>query len=348
MTITMTGGALPPAASPVPNPFHIPELAGRSLRPLAPWRYPVHNDYYADVDNTELSFATFAAYLPDPLADLDYRGRMVVVAGQSGSGKTSLIHRCVAEMQRLMTGRGLCAVVDLSSRRPMPVTRDNRTEVASVDEFLNDLAEQVRAHLAVKYEDFRDDDPVIRPAVTTYTRISAQLQRAGGVLAIILPRLEDAVNAPPPNSGAAAYHPVQRYMELRFERIIFFAESLDPEGVRHWHDHISGMGDREDALLLEVGSLDERDGWTFAEDRISRCTHPEVPTVEESTMLDVVSNHSPMSLSRLQDICHSVWENVIIQRPGTSIVTPDDFARYYTDNSTRFRARNPLPRNGKP
>lgn len=328
-----------------PNPFQVPDLPQKSLRPLTPWKYPEHEGYYVKVDNTHQSYEEFERFLATPLEDLERGGRLVVVAGESGCGKTSLIHRCVDYIKREISPSP-CAVVDLSATMDaMEPDNDSRAEPDQVRKYLDRLAHMVMTQLSEEYEDFEEPDAAIRPANSAYVKTSAQLKKLNGVAVIILPPFEDAVTAPG-IAGARSEHPVRHYMNFRHPRMIFFAECLNADAVQHWHDRITSEAAREDALLLRVGPLDTRDGWRFAYGRIKKSEHAGVPTVTEQTMLDVVRDHSPMSLSQLQMLCHTVWDDAI-RTPGTAEVTPDDIRRYYTDRASRFQPRS-LPRNGQP
>lgn len=330
-----------------PNPFEVPDLPQQSLRPLMPWLYREHGAYYVPVDDTQAGYQRFEGFLRKPLQDLTRGGRLVVVTGGSGCGKTSLIHRCVDYVQREINP-AMCAVVDLSTTmEAMGPDADSAAEPEQIRGYLDRLAHMVMTQLAEEHADFEEPGTAVRPANSAYAKTSAQLKKINGVAVIILPPFEDAVVAPQAPGGGPARHPVRHYMNFRHPRMIFFAECLNTDGVTRWHDHISSMAAKEDVLLLRVGPLRRIDRWIFAASRLQQCPHPGVPRVSEETMLEGISDDNPMSLSQLQMLCHTVWDDVR-HRPGTSEVTPEDIRRYYTSQNDNLQPRSPSSRIGQP
>ncbi|GII60304.1 hypothetical protein Skr01_03890 [Sphaerisporangium krabiense] len=93
----------------IENSFGIPELREQLLGdglelenvtdvPLCPWRIRGHHLLRVEVDDTEEAFQSFRRRLGG-VRDLLEDGRLVVVNGIEGSGKTTLIHRCVDDLQ---------------------------------------------------------------------------------------------------------------------------------------------------------------------------------------------------------------------------------------------------------
>ncbi|MEV3870318.1 hypothetical protein [Streptomyces sp. NPDC049906] len=70
--------------------------------PLTPWWIRGHADLWVPVDHTEVLFKRFVEQGPDPvvLADTSNHGHVVVVSGSGGTGKTSLLNRCVDDLAR--------------------------------------------------------------------------------------------------------------------------------------------------------------------------------------------------------------------------------------------------------
>ncbi|MFD5157195.1 hypothetical protein ACFWMJ_03845 [Streptomyces hawaiiensis] len=71
--------------------------------PLVPWKQPDHMHQWVDVDHSREELDRFGADWP-PLGELldgsSGHGRVVIVSGPPGMGKTSLIHRCVYEVKQ--------------------------------------------------------------------------------------------------------------------------------------------------------------------------------------------------------------------------------------------------------
>ncbi|MFB9536286.1 MULTISPECIES: AAA family ATPase [Streptomyces] len=71
--------------------------------PLVPWKQPDHMNQWVDVDHSRDELDRFEEDWPSLGELLDSssgHGRVVVVSGQPGMGKTSLIHRCIHEARR--------------------------------------------------------------------------------------------------------------------------------------------------------------------------------------------------------------------------------------------------------
>ncbi|MFJ4535174.1 hypothetical protein ACIP39_04240 [Streptomyces tibetensis] len=82
-------------------------LAGATFsadHPLVPWKQPDHMQQWVDVDHSGAQLERFVADWPslhELLAHEDSGdGRVVIVSGPPGMGKTSLIHRCIHEAQQ--------------------------------------------------------------------------------------------------------------------------------------------------------------------------------------------------------------------------------------------------------
>ncbi|MGX2998227.1 ATP-binding protein [Streptomyces sp. JNUCC 64] len=94
------------------NPFGVPVTYERpghpglvrweADAPLTPWWIRGHADLWVPVDHTEVLFKRFVERGPDPvvLSDSRNHGHVVVVSGAEGTGKTSLINRCVDDLAR--------------------------------------------------------------------------------------------------------------------------------------------------------------------------------------------------------------------------------------------------------
>lgn len=98
----------------MPNPFCVPGRTHEEPGPLCPWAHGQHSEYYVPVDNTDKVFQEFK----DRLVQLNpaVNAAEVLVHGESGCGKVSVIHRCAwHETQQL--GAGVGKIVDLCSEQ---------------------------------------------------------------------------------------------------------------------------------------------------------------------------------------------------------------------------------------
>jgi energy-coupling factor transporter ATP-binding protein EcfA2 len=326
-----------------PNPFSVPGLRGESMRPLLPWRHRDHEGYYLAVDHTQRAYELFCDFLSDPEGDLTDGGRLVVVAGERGCGKSSVINRCVNYVVENMIGAE-CEVVDLTTSTPMDFGGELPVP-ERMDTYLDRLADEALTKLHEKYEIIEESSGAPVPAQSAYAKVSRQLGTVPAVAVVILPPFEDAVASTSGPSGAPnRYHPVKHYMGFREPRIIFFAESLNAPEVLRWHDQLGGA-EREDALVIEVGPLKGDDGWTFVDGRVRKCAHPGVPAAARQTMREVLNDHGPMSLSRLQKACFDLWEEAL-DSADVDEIGKHDFDRYYNQRADTYRRRVRGRRNG--
>ncbi|MFI6851112.1 hypothetical protein [Streptomyces sp. NPDC050416] len=86
--------------------------------PLVPWKEPDHVHQWVDVDHSREELDRFGSDWPglgellDPSAD---QGRVVIVSGPPGMGKTTLIHRCIYEVKQRV------AATAAAAGNPLPV-----------------------------------------------------------------------------------------------------------------------------------------------------------------------------------------------------------------------------------
>lgn len=86
--------------------------------PLVPWKQPDHVDQWVDVDHSREELDRFGRNWPDLGELLDTNvghGRVVIVSGPPGMGKTTLIHRCLYEVQQRVVAAAAAA------GNPLPV-----------------------------------------------------------------------------------------------------------------------------------------------------------------------------------------------------------------------------------
>ncbi|MCF0079997.1 ATP-binding protein [Streptomyces lomondensis] len=77
--------------------------------PLVPWKQPDHVHQWVDVDHSREELDRFVRNWPDLGELLDANvghGRVVIVSGPPGMGKTTLIHRCLYEVQQRVAATG--------------------------------------------------------------------------------------------------------------------------------------------------------------------------------------------------------------------------------------------------
>jgi hypothetical protein len=312
----------------VVNPFHVPSTGPRSLAPLRPWKEHDHVDFYVPVDQTLAAFHEFGRRLHED-GPVQARGRLVVVIGEKGCGKTSLINRCVHHLVTTAAAGTQLLVAD--------VCRES-VSVDSVEARMNELAERVVDDLRAQRvfsEDWLSafEDQLTASAV--YRLLGNWLAQHGDMLAVLLPPTE------------LLFTELEQYALMARERMIFFAESADHDEVDTALEQMRAA-DRDEVVRLQVHPLNKGDGWRFAQARLNgyRGSQP-VPGVSETTMEALQELRNDMSLEELQTVLFEVWEDVAHRSLPVQEVSWNDIASWYVArfNQPEYRRKPYRPRN---
>lgn len=288
------------------NPFLVPGWEESPLRPLCPWRHQAHDKLYVDVNHTLAAFQKYTRRM-SAVENLREDGRLVLVTGESGCGKTALINRCAHWTRDQLAGHGVRGeIVDL--------TRDGSQQ--SVEERMGLVAERLVDELA--------HNGVLPPAVhegirgLPPSRLYAGLGNAlpaDVVLIVLLPPAE-------------VVREVVAYAGLARRRVLFFAESS-------YFDHAQISRVRESSpeppVLLSVGPLNPGDVRRFIEDRLDRNRRRgRYPRISVETMDRAAG---PLrSIAQLQRILSEVYEERGRQDSGytdSDWVTYEDITRLF-------------------
>jgi energy-coupling factor transporter ATP-binding protein EcfA2 len=270
------------------NPFHLPD----SLRtqPLCPWEHTSHHDFYVDVDNAKQAFDEFVQAMGDLALFLNH-GRLVLVTGESGCGKTALVNRCVHWMVRELAARDLKAeVIDLTRSllgRPALSVEDR------VGAVCDELFGELRDRDALKRDAAKELEPDRNQPHRIYPRMPVALVD-GRVLIILLPTPDELKNE------------VLRYGGLARGKMLFLAESalLDDHDVE---DVLRAQRDWVPPITLSVGALRPGDVRRFVSDRLGRHSDQgSYPRMEEEAMDSLAS--LLRSVAQLQHILSRTYD----------------------------------------
>jgi hypothetical protein len=237
------------------NPFVVPGYENAYSRPLCPWTHQEHTDYFVDVDHTEANFAAFQRNMSN-IAALQTYGRLVLVTGPPGSGKSALIHRCAHWAQKAFGSAGLRAeLLDLSDAILL-----DRNQQKSTVERMRLVSRRLCQDLEPKLLSREDHDALLdkvdEPEMI-YPMLAGRLA-AGVTLIVLLPRMDlDTL------SVEAEY-----YARLAKRRILFFAECLEP--TRQQSHAVRAISVQQQPLVITVGSLKPGDATGFVIDRLNR------------------------------------------------------------------------------
>ncbi|WDZ83387.1 hypothetical protein [Micromonospora cathayae] len=308
--------APPPTAAPEPseetrptmsgtNPFATP-MTLRPLAPLDPLRYPYHLSCYVPVGDTEVAFDQFRTTIGAP-EDLRLDGRMVVVSGPGGCGKTSLINRC-AQWLTEGSGTGDLHPVVLDLRRvgqPRQPTAERMAEVW--DYALYSLESQ---RLLVGEPD------ALRGRTAAYSLLRS----------ILVPDVLVVALLPPMELPAE----MVRYARQPTPQVVFFMENSSDQR------HTLGRDAATPPIDLAVRGVTEREAERFVHERLGQTAEP-LPRIAPGVIAQYVSLRKHVSVGELQRLLFGVYQEALEAAVPPDEITFDHLARYF------LRVANALP-----
>lgn len=271
------------------NPFVIDSIHGQ-LRPLQPWRVDRDSLFYVAVDNTEEQFSLFTARLSQPQSLID-AGRLALVTGHAGCGKTSLVNRCALWAHEQLKASGIQSVIiDLTQEVTLSEPADTRIRKVFnrlVDELgqaglINDMA--LNSLLSMGDQPGRG-----------YARLRTLLL-GNPVVIVLLPPSGPLVDE------------VEQYASFARQRILFFAESSYAQDMVTMCQTSSRTAS---VIYLNIGLINNGDGWAFVRNRLQYSNSSSVPAITEATVRRMVRNWNNMSVKTLEQILHGVFERAI-------------------------------------
>lgn len=300
------------------NPYLIPGLEAAPYAPLRPHLNKDHHTFYVPVDDTEQEFRHFQDKM-NPVEWLSQGGRLVVVTGEQGCGKTSLINRCAAWLRDELAKAQLTGEIFTltnSGKPDQPIMLRMQQVVTDLVDNLHD--EQIGVstrHIELLRQRIREsedasDQQIRHVKVDRVYKYLHDALPADRIAIILLPPSSDLVNEIN-NYADFAMHP----------RIVFFAETDYVEAVRRmWHT--IPTSDRMTPILLKVGPLNAGDSWTYAHAR--QGSYPadgSFPRVSEETIRRV-TRKGAWSIRWLHRVLYGVYEELASQD------TPDGLLPY--------------------
>jgi energy-coupling factor transporter ATP-binding protein EcfA2 len=298
------------------NPFLLPCRDPGNPRPLSPWEQGCqeHEHYYAPVDHTEEQFKQFKETMN--AADITATGRVVLVCGNEGCGKSALINRSAYWLQRhLAESRSVRAtILDLTTDRLAGVESTKQVshiggrilDTVEIEDLFDERDQE-------KLSKRRDDPFAALPFLSTL------LARSQKALLLLLPQLE-------------LPDELRSYVDFARPNIVLFCESSYDEVVRY-ADRAHGPGSSKPVTRLEVVLLKVPDGWIFIQSRLrlmEERNRQYLPIDEETArrfMETRIRGRGRTTIRELQLTCTGVFASAMER--GASSVGYTDFLEHY-------------------
>ncbi|TDC01212.1 hypothetical protein E1091_03280 [Micromonospora fluostatini] len=278
--------------------------------PLNPLWHEEHLDFYVPVDNTEESFTTCQKRFED-LADLHRQGRLVLVSGERGCGKTALINRCAYWLHGRLRADGLgVEVVDLTQEASDSATV--RERLSKVSEALVDKLDLLALLRGDRIYDKRTDPD------GTYRNLPGYLEPDQWLI-VLLPTVELVEEL--------------RYYDARApQRTVFFAEAPSAVGVQH----VSGR-----TLHLRVDAFEHEHASLFAADRLGRMPAGAVPPLAPEALDEFIQGDRKTTIREMQWLLFGVYETLRVQNSRPDEVTWEHLGRHFVREARRLRGERP-------
>jgi hypothetical protein len=304
-----------------PNPFVLPTMEPNPLQPLVPWKVPEHGDYYVPVDDTQTAYDRFqaAVYHPQTLRD---HGRLVVVLGSTGCGKTSVLARCVGWMKAQLPTIGVDPfVLDCSQQVDRGTPADRRERMNGVCQY---VARQARMRLSLSqnfatYLRESESSPADLYSVLGDI-LDAISHSTDAVLIILLPDTDLSEE-------------IVEYAQMVHPRLVFCLESTAVGRSIPWPDRMLEQA-AAPPIELRVSALKPTDTKLFANERLARhqvATHHReagVPRVGEDVMSELSGSPAAATIAGLVKILHGIYDYKLSQPPPHDEITMQDVTRY--------------------
>lgn len=293
------------------NPFVVKNRTSQDSRALCPWTEEDHDDFYAPVDHSQEAFEDYTTSVGSELTPL-LEGRLILIKGEAGCGKTSLMHRCAHWTRQNGKGaNGIHVVIaDLTKDNLAGMSADARmnniySRIVDEIQFENFIDHARIDSLSAKRQDFAAGFPYL----------SRVLAGEEVLLLVLLPEIELSVDL------TNLCHSTKR-------NIVFFTESSFPAvtGFTSFPTQIPPP------ILLEVGLLTRNDGWKFVESRL-RLISPAAPlvTIPEEVVnkfMEVrIGGRGAMNVRELHLAMAEVYDQALVDKPDA--ISFDDFSQYY-------------------
>jgi hypothetical protein len=281
------------------NPFTVVHYHGRPMRPLSPFEFPEHRDYYVDIDHSLGEFEKFQrqfADLPMPLE----AAQPVLVTGDTGCGKSALLRRCADWLRDRLAAKdcGLkCEIIDLTwkleATKQLVIAR-------RAAEVCDELCTELEQRGLVEEGRLEELQRIRHQPDRVYGLLRTGL-RAQRAVIILLPSVRDLPDE------------VVKYVMYPLDRVFFFMESAfltedDLELIVRRCERVITP------ILLHVDPLRPDDAVLFVRDRLRRHDGRGIfPRMSEADMHTLGQIRS-LSVAQLQRDLHTAYQKRLEDR----------------------------------
>jgi hypothetical protein len=300
------------------NPFS-PPIEHRP-GPLCPWRLEKHLDYYVAVDHSEEAFSQFRTELQRWSGALSRKA--IMISGEDGCGKSSLIHRCVRELKERCREHHEDKVwlVDLLQEPH----GHGRTIPQKVKYIMDELVDQMLDAENIFSEDDRNFIASAKDDVHAARRLSRRLAKNGAILLLMLPKIELSQE-------------INEYMTNYFrEGIVLFLETSELSLSGYCASRF-GADSTSPIFRLQVTKIIADDGNRYKNARLlllSSSLIEQVPRFDDQIMEDFmekrVKGSFGISIKELEMVCEYAFASALQRADGE--VCYADIANYYIEN----------------
>lgn len=247
------------------NPLRLERYADRPPLALEPHRVGKHADHYVKTRSFTACFSAFQSEIDD-IETIRDRGHLVLVHGVEGTGKTSLICRCVHFLKefagqtdlRVVDARTLSGPVGTPERRMLGLVFKICSQLMESAHFsgsqsrLERLQSVIKDVDRLKAQEGLTADRVRDEVATMLWEIGLGSTDEGPLVVVILPR-------------SASLLDVRFYAEVVQPCMLFFAELEDDEDTDQEHPPFDG---NISVIPLRPRPLAIEDGWEFVRRRL--------------------------------------------------------------------------------